>query len=77
MVRMDERAKATADRGHPVDLGCCNGLGILMRERRRMNRRDELTGRGLVPANSDRSPHCRGGRSVHPVDAVKIGVRYA
>ena len=42
MVRLSERATATADFGHPVDLGFCNGLGILMRERRRMNRRDEL-----------------------------------
>jgi hypothetical protein len=75
MVRTNERATATPEFGHPVDLAFSNGLGILMRERRRMSRRDELTGRDLVPASADRSPFWHGGRGVRPVDAVKIGAR--
>ncbi len=67
------RMAATTDMSQPIDLGCCNGLGILMRERRRMNRRDDLNGRDLVATISDRSRMWVGGRGVRRIDSVKNG----
>jgi hypothetical protein len=72
-MRTNGRMTATADMSHPVDLACCNGLGILMRERRRMNRRDDLNSRDLVATIADRSRMVLGGRGVRQVDSVKNG----
>jgi hypothetical protein len=74
-MRTNGRMTATTDMSHPVDLACCNGLGILMRERRRMHRRDDLNGRDLVATLRDRSRMGMGGRGVRRIDSVKNGAR--
>jgi hypothetical protein len=74
-MRTHGRMTATTDMSHPVDLACCNGLGILMRERRRMHRRDDLNGRDLVATIPDRSRMGMGGRGVRRVEFVKNGAR--
>ena len=71
----NERMSAAAGINESVDLGCCNGLGILMRERRRMHRRDELNGRDLGATLVDRSRMWVGGRGVRRVESVKNGAR--
>jgi hypothetical protein len=74
-MRTNGRMTATTDICDPVDLGCCNGLGILMRERRRMHRRDEVNGRDLVATLADRTRMGMGGQGVRRVESVKNGVR--
>jgi hypothetical protein len=71
---MDERSE-TAAAPRPVDLGFCNGLGILMRARRRLIRRQGSAGRDLTPAISDRWSNLLSGPSLQRPMAGKIGAR--
>ena len=75
MRRMDERMTDAAELPRPVDLAFCNGLGILMRERRRLNRRENQMGQELIPTISDRLFTLMTGHSFHRTDTGKNGAR--
>jgi hypothetical protein len=60
--QMDERMIDTSDMAQPVDLGCSNGLGFLMRERRRMMLHNGVRGRSVEPAVPARLVRLMAGR---------------
>ncbi len=75
MHRIDERMTPAMNICQPVDLAFSNGLGILLRERRRLNRRDDLIGRDLIPVTSESAGLRVGGRTGHRMDSIKNGAR--
>jgi hypothetical protein len=72
---MDERMIETADLSQPVDLGCSNGLGFLMRERRRMMLHNGVMGRTVEPAVPARLIRLMAGRGVRRGDLTIDGAR--
>jgi hypothetical protein len=75
MNRTDVRLTSAIDFAQPVDLAFCNGLGILMRERRRMHRRGDLTGRDLIPTAVDSDRMRLSARTLRRADSDKNGAQ--
>jgi hypothetical protein len=73
--RRDDLAIETTDLSQPVDLGCSNGLGFLMRERRRMILHNDLLGRDVVPAVPVRLVRLMGGRGIRRGDIEMNGAQ--
>jgi hypothetical protein len=72
---MDERMIETSDLSQPVDLGCSNGLGFLMRERRRMMLHNGAMGRTMEPAIPARLVRLMSGRGVRRGDKRMDGAQ--
>jgi hypothetical protein len=73
--RMDELTTESADVSQTVDLGCSNGLGFLMRERRRMILHNGLMGRDVVPAVPARLVRLMAGRGIRRGDMQMDGAQ--
>jgi hypothetical protein len=75
MRRMDERITETAELPQPVDLATSNGLGFLMRERRRLIGRGTTTALDVLATISGRSRAATVGRTGRPIESPKMGGR--
>jgi hypothetical protein len=75
MYRIDERMNQTADLSQPVDLASANGLGVLLRERRRRIVQGATTELDVLATIRDRAGAGRSGNVGRRDETAEMGAR--